>query len=242
MKKWMSAMRTYSGDQKGFTLIEIMIVIVILGILVSVVIPNVVGLIGRGAASAFGADNEAIQHSVSAFYCDLHSGYDAANDVWLDVNGAENAGHYYPTALGNSAEHYLTLLPEVVDGSGNPLVYDGVDRAPAEESDISKHAIWMGLLVNNPGEYSPVEGGVDGTTLSERGDAVSPLEQENGPYLNNMPRSASAYNGSSNTGQYTWVVSNNGAVIAVYELKNYDPPGPTGIGNYWFAGFNGSYP
>jgi hypothetical protein len=83
---------------------------------------------------------------------------------------------------------------------------------------------------------------VDGTTLTERGNAVSPLDQENGPYLNEMPKSGSAYNGSSNTGQYTWMVSNNGAVIAVYELKNYDPFGPTGIGDYWFAGFNGSYP
>jgi hypothetical protein len=63
-----------------------------------------------------------------------------------------------------------------VDGSGSPLVHDGVDQAPADESDISKHAIWMGLLVNNPSGYSPVEGGVDGTTLTERGDAVSPLE------------------------------------------------------------------
>jgi hypothetical protein len=182
------------------------------------------------------------QRAISAFYCDLHSGYDAANDVWLDVNGAKNAGHYYPTALGDSAEHYLTLLPGVVDDSGNPLVYNRVDQAPADESDISKHAIWMGLLVNNTGEYSPVAGGVDGTPLTERGNAVSPLDQGNGSYLNEMPKSGSAYNGSSNTVQYTWMVSNNGAVIAVYELKDYYPPGPTGIGNNWSAGLNGSYP
>jgi prepilin-type N-terminal cleavage/methylation domain-containing protein len=52
----------------GFTLVELLVVLAILAILIAVVVPNIVGFLGRGKSSAYIADRDTIQAAADAYY------------------------------------------------------------------------------------------------------------------------------------------------------------------------------
>lgn len=59
--------------EAGFTLIEILIVLAVLGILAAVVVPNMTGFLGRGKDRSYEADRRTIQAAVDAYYTDTVS-------------------------------------------------------------------------------------------------------------------------------------------------------------------------
>jgi prepilin-type N-terminal cleavage/methylation domain-containing protein len=73
-------------DEKGFTLVELLIVIVILGILSTIVVFSVRGLTGKANTNACKIDHRSMSTAIEGYYADKGA-YPVSSAVLLDPDG-----------------------------------------------------------------------------------------------------------------------------------------------------------
>ncbi len=224
-------MKSFEGRERGFTLIEVIVVIVILSIVAGGAVLSLVRMLDRGGSEVYDTDRSTIWMAVAAFYTDVHLGpYDDGGTWrWGDVDG-QAAGHYFPIASGQPSG---IVGSDAVTDNGNPILYVDADGdgdydagEAAGDAEIGAAAIWMGLLVNRTQDSD------DPGDASRR--TAAPVTGEDDLYLMEFPRSCSVeYNGNvfGRGGSYTWMVGDPGMVYGAYKR-----------GANWYAGFNGGYP
>ena len=61
----------FKRGEKGFTLIEIIIVLAVLGVLAAIIVPNVQGFLGRGKERGWSADRDILQAVVDSYRTDI---------------------------------------------------------------------------------------------------------------------------------------------------------------------------
>jgi len=201
-----------------------MLVVTILGVLAAVVSISIVSLLGKGKAETYETNERTVQLAVSTFYADIHA-YVEGEGGWNEVGDYSSSVHNFPTRSGRASGLYPADETTDVEGHAVWEIRGFAGGTPAERrAEIADAAIWVGLLVNGPGD------GQAGPDVAP-GDDNSPLGEEEGLYINRLPKSCSSMNSSRGKGSITWIVGDYGRVYGVWEQ-----------GGAWYAGFGGIYP
>ena len=117
-------------DRAGFTLIEIMVVVFILGLLVTLVAPKIIGRTDEARRTKALADVKGIEEALHLFKLDNGFYPSTAEGLNALVQRPANARNYSP-------DGYLDKLP--IDPWGNPYAYfsDGAEGHARRSARIS---------------------------------------------------------------------------------------------------------
>lgn len=91
------------GQNKGFTLVELLIVIAILGVLAAVVVPNVVGLAGKGQTEAAKTEFSNVQTAMDIMMATNHYTSVNATAATANMSSFPTGNPLYPSYLRTAA-------------------------------------------------------------------------------------------------------------------------------------------
>ncbi len=92
-------LKKIKGDSKGFTLVEILIVVAILGVLAAVVLPNVTGLAGEGQTEAAKAELVTVQTAMDTMMAKNSITSVTAMSATSNMSSFPTGHALYPTYL-----------------------------------------------------------------------------------------------------------------------------------------------
>jgi general secretion pathway protein G len=134
------------SQQAGFTLIEIMVVVFILGLLVTLVAPRIIGRTDEARVTKAKADIKAIEEALNMFKLDNGFYPSSAEGLAALVQGTPRAKRFNP-------DGYLSKIP--IDPWGNEYLYqsdgrdvvvlslgaDGVEGGEGYNADIDSRTL-----------------------------------------------------------------------------------------------------
>ncbi len=129
------------NTQSGFTLIEVMVVIVILGVLAALIVPNVMGKVGSSKIKTTTVALGTVANELNSFKMD-NNRYPTAQDGGLDalVNAPANAknfptGGYLPKYPKDSWDNDMQYVIPGSEGREFDLYSFGADGKQGGEGD-----------------------------------------------------------------------------------------------------------
>lgn len=142
-------MKDYKYSQRGFTLIEVMVVVVILGILAAIVVPRLLDEPERARRTSAATQIRSFEEALGMFRLD--NGYYPSTEQGLEALVSQPSIGRIPTRYKDGG--YIRRIPN--DPWGNPYVYlspgvhgdydllsYGADGQPGGEGDDADIANW----------------------------------------------------------------------------------------------------
>jgi len=112
--------------RRGFTLVEILVVVVILGMLAALVIPNIIGSSDEARRTAAAVQIREIENALDIYR--LHNGFYPTTEQGLEALVTKPSTNPQPKKYVEGG--YMKKIP--MDPWGNPFIY----RSPGEKGTI----------------------------------------------------------------------------------------------------------
>ncbi len=124
-----------NGDIRGFTLLELMIVVAIIGILATLAVPSFYGATGKARETVLRENLFAIRETIDQFYAD-HARYPASLEELQAVGYLRRVPD---DPITKSPSTWVTVPPPDDTGAG---IYDVRSGAPGTGSNGVPYAEW----------------------------------------------------------------------------------------------------
>ena len=105
---------------KGFTLVELMVVVVIIGVLVAIAIPIYAGVQETARERACDANVRTLQGAVAQFEAETGAAPTAIADLWTDTDGLQliQEEPFCPDSTGGNTTNYALTNGTITRGIG----------------------------------------------------------------------------------------------------------------------------
>ena len=228
---------TPTNNRNGFTLIELMVVIAILGVLTAIVIPVVTRHFGESQEQAYEADLDLIQKLVDEYVIDPSNPKFKGRPQFPIQGASKGSLPFYTGDANASSSVIVTEIGNPLGGTvgGKPVWKDNGDgtRDPAFEDDLndedepSTAVGWQvaTVVVEGPGGSS-ITYYVDSRNFLIEFDLMLKSNNPRGS-LRRPPESASELNCIACTGSYIYYVSDDGEVETLPD--SFPEPDNTGF-------------
>ena len=117
---------TIYKKRRGFTLVEILVVVVILGMLAALVVPNIMGQADEAKRTATAVQIREIENALDVYR--LHNGFYPTTEQGLEALVSKPSTSPQPKKYADGG--YMKKVP--IDPWGNPFIY----RSPGEKGLI----------------------------------------------------------------------------------------------------------
>jgi type IV pilus assembly protein PilE len=134
-------MHNFERPQRGFTLIELMITVAIVGILAAIAYPSYTNYVKRGYRSEAIAQLNDAAARMERFYAQ-NNRYDVGTDLTkIGAIAASTTGKYSLTVTSDSTSYTLTSAPQGTQASDTCGTYT-LNQAGAKTPDPSTTTCW----------------------------------------------------------------------------------------------------
>jgi type IV pilus assembly protein PilA len=134
-------------DNKGFTLVELMIVIAIIGILAAIAVPNFISYRNKTFCSAVESDARSVSAATADWFAIPSHTQEPTSVISLNNGNGVNMSNNNTVTTYTSADPNLNITIVVQDGSGRcPRDYQA-----AQNSVVNPTAYWNN---STPGRYT----------------------------------------------------------------------------------------